>query len=126
MRIDNGRQAQELLLALALGIGAGLLYDLLRPPRWRFGGLRAFLLDALYCLVTGTGLFFYAMSVPDGRLGIGALAAAWTGFLLYHAALSPRLLPQFSKMFQILDKACVHLKKSAKKMLIFEKSSFKK
>ena len=126
MRVDNAAQAQALLRALALGLGAGLLYDLLRPPRWTLCGPCAFLLDALYCLALGAALFLYAMSAPDGTLGIAALAAAWAGFLLYHAALSRLLLPLFSKLFQKMDIASKKTKKTLKKLWYFAKKYFQK
>ena len=76
MHIDPLRQGLALLAAACLGLGAGLLYDLLRPPRWRLRAAAAFVLDALYCLLLGAALFLFAMSFGEGRLGIGALAAA--------------------------------------------------
>lgn len=126
MHVDNLRQAEALLAALAVGVGAGLLYDLLRPPRWQRRGLWAFLADALFCLALGAGLFVYAMSFGDGRLGIHALAAAWAGFLAYHALLSPLCLPLFVKAFQILDDSTLFLQKNLKKITISAKKFFKK
>ena len=121
MRVDLLRQAEALGLAVLIGIGAGLLYDLLRPPRWRLRAAAAFALDALFCFLCGAALFLYAMSLGDGRLGIGALAAAWTGFLAYHWLLSPRLLPLFVKIFQYLGVVPAFLKKILKKVADFEK-----
>jgi hypothetical protein len=121
MRVDPLRQAEALGLAVLIGIGAGLLYDLLRPPRWRLRAAAAFALDALYCLILGAALFVFAMSRGDGRLGLGALAAAWTGFLAYHWLLSPRLLPLFVKIFQYLGVVPAFLKKILKKVADFEK-----
>lgn len=125
MHVDPLYQAEALLLALGIGLGAGLLYDLLRPPRWRLRGLAAFGLDALFCLGLGAALFVFAMSFGEGRLGLGALAAAWVGFLAYHRLLSPRLLPQFVKLFQHLDIMRARTKKNVKKFSFFKKSTFK-
>ncbi len=121
MRVDPLHQGAALLLAAAIGIGAGLLYDLLRPPRWRNRGLAAFLLDALFCLILGAALFLFAMSFGDGRLGLGALAAAWTGFLAYQRLLSPRLLPLFVKIFHYLGFIPAKFKILSKKPPDFEK-----
>lgn len=124
MRIDNRRQAEALLLALAIGAAAGLLYDLLRPPRWQGKGLRAFLLDALFCLALGIALFFFAMSAGDGRLGVVTLGAAWAGFLAYQTILSPALLPRIVKVYQFFAGKLDFLKKTAKKFAVFVKKVF--
>lgn len=121
MHVDLLRQAEALGLAVLIGLGAGLLYDLLRPPRWRLPAAAAFGLDALYCLLLGAALFLFAMSRGDGRLGIGALAAAWTGFLAYHWLLSPLCLPIFVKLFQLLGHIPAFFKKISKKITDFEK-----
>jgi len=125
MHIDPLRQGLALLAAACLGLGAGLLYDLLRPPRWRLRAAAVFALDALYCLLLGAALFLFAMSFGEGRLGIGALAAAWTGFLVYHRTLSPLLLPLFSKVFQYLDETREKLKNFLIKIQFFAKKYFK-
>lgn len=125
MHIDPLYQAEALLLAVGIGLGAGLFYDLLRPPRWRLHGLAAFGLDALFCLVLGAAFFVFAMSFGEGRLGLGALAAAWVGFLAYHRLLSPLLLPLFVKLFQFLDIMRGSMRKFVKKFNIFEKSTLK-
>lgn len=115
MEIDPGRQAAALGLAALIGLGAGLVYDLLRPPRWHGRAALGFLADALFCLLLGAALFCYAMTLGEGRLGIGALAAAWTGFLCYHAWLSPLLLPVFVRIYQNLDNTTASWKKYLKK-----------
>ncbi len=126
LRVDPLRQAEALLLALLLGFAAGLLYDLLRPARWRCGRVAAMLPDTLFCLALGAAFFLYAMSVGEGRLGIGALAAAWLGFLAWNRLLSPRFLPLFSRLFQILDIAASFVKKSFKKCIFLQKKTLKK
>lgn len=126
MGVDPLRQAEALGLAVLLGICAGLLYDLLRPPRWRLRAAAAFALDALYCFLCGAALFLFAMSRGDGRLGIGALAAAWTGFLAYHRLLSPLLLPFFVKVFQYLDIIRGNVKRFCKKIQFSAKKVFQK
>ncbi len=125
MHVDPLRQGLTLLAAALLGLGAGLLYDLLRPPRWRLRAAAAFVLDALYCLILGAALFLFAMSWGEGRLGLGALAAAWTGFLAYHWLLSPLLLPFFVKLFQYMDIARRKSKEIYKKIQFSAKKYFK-
>ena len=88
-------QAAALLLAALLGLGAGLLYDLLRPPRRAMRRAWAALIDLLYALCVGIGLFLFAMSAGEGRLGLWELGAALAGFLVYLHLLSPVFLPLF-------------------------------
>ncbi len=73
-------QALRLMLALALGAGLGLLYDLIRPLRRR-AGKAAPLLDVLFAVLSAAAAFFFACAAPDARLGIWELAAALLGFL---------------------------------------------
>ena len=124
MAVDIRRQAAVLLLSLALGFGAGLLYDLLRPPRWRGRGRLA--LDLLFCLYLGVGFFLLAMAYGDGRAEPAAFAAAAAGFLLYRAWLSPLLLPIFVKIFQFLEHSVKGVRKETKKILILLKKFFQK
>ena len=123
MRTDPLRQGAALLGALLIGFAAGLLYDLLRPPRRAGRGLAAFLADAFFCLTVGAALFLFAMSLGEGRLGIGALASAWTGFLAWQHTLGPLLLPHFAKVFQYLDKLHGNGEKFVKKLRFSKKST---
>ncbi len=66
-------QLRELLLALALGTGLGLLYDLLRPLR--HGRWKTAFTDALYTLLLFTALMLFALYAGRGRLRLFALAA---------------------------------------------------
>ena len=119
-----GRQAAALLFAALLGALAGRLYDLLRPLR---GALRqpwAALTDLLYALAVGAGLFFFAMSAGDGRLGLWELTAALLGFLLYLHRLSPRLLPLFTRAAAKTVKGLESLGKPAKKFAEKRKKFF--
>ena len=127
MAVDIRRQAEALLLVLALGCGAGLLYDLLRPPRWRYRGRFArFFLDALFCLCLGFGFFLLAMAYDNGRAEPASLAVAAGGFLLYRAWFSPLLLPIFVKIFHLAELLTKKGREGAKKFLNFEKKFFQK
>ena len=118
------RQAAALGLAFCLGLASGLLYDLLRPPRRALGRAGA-LLDALYCLAVGAGLFVFAMSAGDGRLGQWELAAALLGFLAYLHVLSPLLLPPIRRLADGTARLCQGLEARAKKLRKIEKNSLK-
>ena len=93
MGIHPSAQALELLEALLLGVGLGLGYDLLRPPRRRSGRLGGSLLDLLFALLAGAAAFLSAMNSSGGRTGLWELSATLLGFLLYLYALSPAVLP---------------------------------
>ncbi len=121
----NAREALALLLASLLGLGAGLLYDLLRPPRRAARPLPAALLDLLYTLGVGAGLFFYAMSAGDGRLGQWELAAALLGFLLYLHLLSSHILPLIEAAARFAAKSLETLGNHAKIFAENQKKFFK-
>lgn len=91
MKIDILLQAEAMGLALAVGAGLGLFYNLLRPVRRRTGKLGAALLDMFFCALSGTTAFIYAMGAGDGRMGICQLGAMTAGFILYLYILSDRL-----------------------------------
>ena len=122
----NAREALALLISALLGLGAGLLYDLLRPPRRAAKHFPAALLDLLYVLSVGAGLFLYAMSAGDGRLGQWELAAALLGFLLYLHLLSPWILPLIEAAARFAGKSLETLGNPVKKFLLKQKKFFKK
>ena len=126
MEIGLGQQALRLLLALLLGLGTGLLYDLLRPLRRAAGVVAAALLDALFCLLTGAGIFLFAMSAGDGKLGQWELCAALLGFLAWLHLFSPFVLPVFEKIRRLQATALALCKKSLKNFLHFTKFFFQK
>lgn len=126
MEISLGLQAIRLLLALLLGLGTGLLYDLLRPLRRAAGMIAAAGLDALFCLLTGAGIFLFAMSAGDGKLGQWELCAALLGFLAWLHLLSPVVFPIFEKIRRVLAAALALCKKSLKIFLHFAKFFFQK
>ncbi len=101
MEVALAEQGRRLLSALLLGLGLGLLYDLLRPPRRRFPRLGA-PLDMLFGLLAGAAAFVFALSAGGGRPGLWELGASLLGFLLYLHALSPPLLPVLEKSLNLL------------------------
>ena len=122
MGLDPRRELRQLLLALAMGFVLGFGYDVLRPPRRRFGRGVAALLDLLFALLATAAVFLYAMSAGEGRLGLWELCASLLGFLLYLYILSPLILPFLTAVLESLcsiiewcKKICVKLQISAKK-----------
>ena len=83
METSVSLQAAAIGKAAAIGLALGLLYDLLRPLRFRAGKVAAVLLDVLFCAASGTAAFAYAMGAGNGRLGVCELGAMTVGFLLY-------------------------------------------
>ena len=126
MELDIRLQALRLLLALCLGAAGGLLYDLLRPPRWKLGRAASLLLDLLYCLIMGACAFAFALSAPNGRLGQWELSAALVGFLTYLYLLSPLCLPIFAETEKVISKFCVIAKEKIKKGAKDAKKFFQK
>ena len=123
MGLDPRRELLRLLLALLLGFALGFVYDVLRPPRRRFGRAVAALLDLLFGLLAAIAAFLFAMSAGEGRLGLWELTASLLGFLLYLHSLSPLFYPLLTALLETLcsimestKKFCVNLQISAKKI----------
>lgn len=123
MGTSPSAQALELLSALLMGMGLGLLYDLLRPPRRMTGKVTGTLLDGLFALLAGTAAFLKAMGQAEGRLGVWELAAVLLGFLFYLHVLSPAVLPLLENWYrvifstiQLFKKFEKNLRKTAKKI----------
>lgn len=117
-------QALSLLPALLLGMGLGLLYDLLRPPRRRIGGATGALLDLFFALFAGAAAFLNALASSDGRMGLWELTGSLAGFLFYLHALSPLLLPLLELPYRMMFSTIQSLKNVAKKMGKTAKKSF--
>jgi len=100
MEISVAGQAVALLGALLLGLAIGLLYDLLRPPRYRVNKWLGRFLDLCFALLAGAAMFFYAMAADDGKLGVWELSLTMLGFLLYMYALSPHILKILGSILQ--------------------------
>ena len=115
METNPVSQALALLSSLLLGLGLGLLYDLLRPPRRRGSAALGALLDLFFALAAGAAAFVNAMSAGEGRLGLWELSASLLGFLLYLQLLSPLLLPLLELPERVMFKMIQSCKKAAKK-----------
>lgn len=115
-------QALSLLLAFALGLGLGLLYDLFRPVRRRGGDA---LWDGLFCLCAACLAFLSAMRAESGVLGTGKLLLSLLGMLSYFHFFSPVCLPALEALFSKLEYCWQILKFLQKKLLFLQKNSFK-
>jgi len=119
--VDLRAQALSLMLACALGMALGLLYDLLRPVR-RHGNNT--LWDVLFCLCAAVGAFLYAMRSPDGMLGTGEILLCGLGLLSYFHLLSPLFLPVFVKLDRVIGAIWIFTQNSGKKVALFAKKLF--
>ena len=111
MELSIRAQGLSLLLSFSLGVGLGLLYDLLRPIRRRS---RDWIWDTLFCLAAATLGFLFAMRSENGRLGTGELFSILLGFCIYIHFISTLLFPIFENFAFICESA-------AKKLLLFLK-----
>ena len=100
MGIRPSAQALELLGALLLGLGLGLGYDLLRPPRHRLGKRGGSLLDLLFALLAGTAAFLLAMRRQEGRTGLWDLSAAMSNTMRLFKKIEKNLWKSAKKSFQ--------------------------
>ena len=90
MELSVTDQALTFAGAAALGIAAGLLYDLLGTVRRRAGGrVLGGVLDLLFWLLVTAVLFLYALEAGDGRLRLFMPAGAALGAGAYFLTVSP-------------------------------------
>lgn len=120
MELSITGQLFSLLLFSCLGLALGLLYDLLRPPRYfcRSG----IVWDILFCSFGTCG--FFILSMQRGKPDIWGIAAALLCFCLYVNLLSPLLMPVFLGIFNTLHKVCIFLFQASKKLLFSVKKFF--
>jgi len=85
-------QLLTFLRAILLGGALGLVYDLLRVFRRLGGRLWGGVLDALFCVLAVSSLFFFAMA-GDGELRIFVVMGAAGGAVLFFCLLSQVLRP---------------------------------
>ncbi len=112
--------------SILLGLTAGLLYDLLRPFRIRAPRVTG-LLDALYCLLVGSGCFLFLLRRTQGQIRGFMLLGFFGGLVLFFCAFSQFLRPLWSFWADTLAfLACPWPPDagSAKKFAVLEKMSF--
>ena len=122
MELSIASQLLSLICFAALGLGLGLLYDVLRPLRYQNSG--GFFWDMLFCSIAAFGCFTLAMG--RGKANTWELAAALLFFCLYIHYLSPMLLPIFLGIFRFLHKSYGFLLHCLKKLKIIIKKFFTK
>ena len=121
MEISIAEQAISLLCFACLGLGLGLLYDLLRPMRYR--GKGAFLLDLGFCAAGAAACFM--LSMESGKAGLWNIMCALLGFCLYICNLSPVLLPLFMGSFDWLLRRVAQVRNALKNLNFLKKILYK-
>lgn len=116
----------SLLLAAAVGIGAGILYDGLRPVRRAVVPLAAALLDGVFCALAACALFFLTMSSKSGALGLWEMSAAAAAVLLYFHSFSRFFSSFFAAAFDKQLAAARKAKNAVKKSIASIKKFFQK
>lgn len=106
MEISITHQCQSFLLALGVGAGLSLLYDLFRFLRlilpeqsWRIA-----VEDVLYCLLCGFITVRFALWADQGRLRIYLLLGELLGWLLCHFTLGQLLYAAARRMIDRLSR----------------------
>lgn len=109
-------QAALLLKSLLLGFLLALIYDMLRPLRYR-AGKAGLLLDMLFSAAAFFCAFSFAMGAGSGKLGQWELCGILLGFLMYIHLIGDA----FQRVFEywvrlaalVLDKGINLIKKAA-------------
>ena len=122
MGLSIRAQSLSLLCALLLGMGLGLLYDMLRPIRRRSGDL---FWDLLFCLCASAAAFLFAMRTGSTR-GIGETLFCALGLFGYFQLLSPVLLPVFDKLDRAIRVFWIFTQNAGKKVAQTAKKLFQK
>lgn len=95
MEIQISQQLSLFAQSVLLGMGAAVLYDLLRAVRLRLPRATA-LLDTIYTLCVGTALFLFTLRRAAGLLRGYVLLGALGGAVLFFCLLSAPLRPVWS------------------------------
>lgn len=115
MELPVAVQLRELGWALALGLGLGLLNELLRLLRRGRGGTA--LADLLWCLALLTALLAFPLYAGNGRLRAADLLAMGLSGGLWTAMIS-----FVRRRYKNRRKNCKNFAKTAKKVLHFAKN----
>ena len=125
MELEIGRQSSLLIYSLLLGFLLALIYDMLRPLRYRSGKAGALLLDMLFSVAAFFGAFSFAMGAGDGRLGQWELCGILLGFLLYIHLVGDVFQQVFESRMRLLERAWSLNLKLIKKAADYAKFFFK-
>lgn len=125
MELEIGKQAALLLRSLLLGLMLALIYDMLRPLRYRAGKAGALLLDLLFSAAAFFAAFSFAMGAGEGKLGQWELCGILLGFLLYIQLVGDAFQKIFGCWLRLLEGICGQGINLIKKAAVYAKFFFK-
>ncbi len=126
MGTDIKLQCLGLLTAFLLGVAGGVLYDVLRPLRYKTGDKIGILIDVAFSAAVGYMLFLYAMASSSARLGFWELSASFLGFIAYIYSLSKLFFPLLERIYHFAGLLIEKNKNFIKKIRLYRKNLFKK
>lgn len=121
MGVSVGAQTISITASAVLGLGAGLLYDVLRQIRAVSGRIAGILCEVFFCLLCTAALFVLGMAFCGGRLGVWEGAGFLVAFWLYLVGVSPSVTPFFGICRQKAEKFLKKFEKKEKKYFHFPK-----
>ena len=105
MEVSVAAQAWGLAGAVALGLGAGILYDLFRLLRHRTGSrMLEWGADLLFWAAVTGALFLYAQTAEGGEVRLYLSLGLLTGGILYFCCFSRAVLSVLGRMLDIFGK----------------------
>ena len=106
MEISINQQCGSFLLAIALGAGLSLLYDLFRILRLILPESvpRIAVEDVLYCLLAGAGTMKFLLWACQGKLRAYVFFGEILGWVICHFSLSQLVLTLSEKIISLLKK----------------------
>lgn len=126
MEIEIREQLSALVLSLLMGAGMALVYDMIRPFRYRLSRFSAALSDVFFCLVVFFLAFCFGMKAGNGRLGIWELCGMALGFTGYVYFISDSFFRIFDMWLTLFEQWADTLIKLIKKAIFYIKLYFKK
>lgn len=104
MEISISHQCQTFLLAIALGGGLSLCYDLFRFLRLLLPEQKLLITveDLLYCLLCGVVTMEYALWASQGKLRAYLLLGEFLGWVICHFTFGQLLFAAFQKLIPLL------------------------
>ena len=126
MELEIKGQLAALLLSLLMGAGMALVYDMIRPLRYRVNALGVFILDAVFCVVIFFMAFSFGMKACGGRLGQWELCGMLLGFVAYVHFISDNFYKIFDAWLGLIWRGAGETIKIIKKAVFYIKFYFKK
>ncbi len=108
MNVSLSQQLVNVGIAIIMGVGLGVLYDVFKVLR--LIGLNfkvaAFIEDILFFLIATVTVFSYYMQVTDGKFLIYPLIMAVLGFVLYSVTVERLIFFIIKKFYELISRIC--------------------